>query len=120
MRTLLCLLAMIVTALPAHGQTARPGWSAPGVASYGRPDYGPRGPTPIYLAANAYVRFTPAGPHSFRYRNGVRAWYGAVDAFASVLTTGALVAQGPAVAAPASPGPRLYRRGDGMRLWYGQ
>ncbi|MBS0386615.1 MAG: hypothetical protein JSS00_14830 [Proteobacteria bacterium] len=119
MRMLLGLLAMIVLA-PAAAQARPAGWLELGRADYPRADYGRSGPTPLYYAPDSYVMYAPPGPHSYRYRNGVRVWYGAIPAFAPVLTTGASVRQGPAVAAPASPGPRVYRAPNGVRIWYGQ
>jgi len=119
MRTLLCLLALL-TLSPALAQARPAGWVQMGHADYPRADYGRSGPAPLYYAPNTYTLYTPPGAHSYRYANGVRVWYGSVTMLAPVLTTGAIVPEGPAVMAPASPGPRIYRSASGVRVWYGQ
>lgn len=119
MRLILCLLALMVS-VPAAAQARGEAWSNAGRADYARPDYGSSGPAPAYYAPGAYVMYMAPGPHSYRYQNGVRVWYGSVPAFAPVLTTTAVVQQQPALAMPPSPGPRVYRAANGVRIWYGQ
>jgi hypothetical protein len=114
------LLLALIAASPAAAEPARGGWSSPGRADYARPDYGRVGPAPLYYSSGSFVVIPAPGPHSYRYANGVRVWYGTVPMLAPVLTSGAVVAQGPAVMAPASPGPRAYRAPSGVRVWYGQ
>lgn len=123
MKVLLCLAALAMLSVPAAAQTraARNDahWVEVGRASYPRPDYGPSGPAPVYLAPGTYVAYAPLGPHTYEYPNAVRVWYGSVQAFAPVLTTAPPLLQGPARRAPVSPGPRVLVHPNGVRVWYG-
>lgn len=119
MRSLLFLLAL-AAASPAVAEPQHGSWSEPGRADYARSDYGRAGPAPLYYASGSFVVIPARGARSYRYSNGVRVWYGTVPTLAPVLTSSAIVPQGPAVEAPISPGPRLYRAANGVRVWYGQ
>lgn len=122
MKVVSCLAALAMLSSPADAQTPRHDdarWVEVGRANYSRPGYGPSGPAPVYFAPGAYVAYAPPGPHIYEYPSGVRVWYGSVPAFAPVLTSAPLVAQGAPVAAPRSPGPRVLVYANGARVWYG-
>lgn len=118
MRLLVCLL-VLMTASPAMARTAHSGWATQGQSNYARGDYGRAGPAPHYYAQGTGQVVVSPGPHSYRYANGVRVWYGTVLQVVPVLTTGAVASNGPAVRAPDSPGPRMYRHPSGVQVWYG-
>lgn len=123
MRVVFCLAALAMLSLPAAAQTPASRhdvhWVEVGRANYSRPDYGPSGPAPIYFAPGAYVAYAPLGPHFYEYPSGVRVWYGSVPAFAPVLASAPVAAQGAPIAAPRSPGPRVLAYASGVRVWYG-
>jgi len=119
MRLLVCALALLVAAAAPAMAKPRTGWISLGGANYARADYNRAGPAPLYYAPGTAVVVAAPGPHSYRYANGVRVWYGTLLQVAPVLTTGPVATHGPALRAPESPGPRVYRHANGVRVWYG-